>query len=230
MEDGNSTNNENTKWMIEKVSTLHEVFIKEIEARANKIERKGDKGISELKEWRTIGTSALMGILSIILVLNSTYTLDIIHILIIVISLIIIIVVYFIILTKLVGLVQDVVNDIISVLEEGVERLSFSQGYFLSQVTDITKIDYSFVRNYFLFLMLVDGAYLAYGVKQFRKLAKHYARLRDLKKELESEAKLAEKYLESMPKYLEGLDRNNKIPQELLKFVEEELKKYKPTN
>ena len=91
MEDGNSTNNENTKWMIEKVSILHEVFIKEIEARANKIERKGDKGISELKEWRTIGTSALMGILSIILVLNSTYTLDIIHILIIVISLIIIV-------------------------------------------------------------------------------------------------------------------------------------------
>ena len=217
-----------TKWMIEKITSLHKVIIEGFDARANKLERKGDKGISELKDWRAIGTSALAGVISIIIVLNSTYTLEIWSILIILISLICILVAYFIILTKIIGIVQNIVDDIQFILQEGVEILSYSHSYFLSHVADINKINSLFVKNYFNFVKLLVGAFLAYASTQFRSLAKHYEKFHDLKNNLEEDAKQAEKYLESIPQYYKEFDPSKEIPQELLEFVEKELKKYKP--
>ena len=104
MENSNPHTNDldKAKWMIGRIDQLQKSLIENFESASSKYESQGNKAISALKEWRTIGSSAIIGGLSIFLTLNSTYPMNVIHSLIIVITTIVGLVAYFIILTKII--------------------------------------------------------------------------------------------------------------------------------
>ena len=228
MENSNPHTNDldKAKWMIGRIDQLQKSLIENFESASSKYESQGNKAISALKEWRTIGSSAIIGGLSIFLTLNSTYPMNVIHSLIIVITTIVGLVAYFIILTKIIGIIEGVVSDLDIIVQTDIRTIAHSHGYFTTRVADLDTIDYPFVKNYFYFVMLLTGAVMVYSAIEFRKLARHYKPFRDFQNNLLAEARGCEKYTDLVPYYYGLFDPTKQVPVESMEFVQKYLKDY----
>jgi len=210
--------------MIGRIDQLQKSLIDDLESAASKYENAATKGNSELKEWRTIGVSALVAVLTIFLTFNSTYPMELWTSFIISFSLIVAIVVYFIILTKIIGIMGGLLNDINSIIQEGTTEMSHSYGFFLSRVADLEQIDYAYIKNYFYFVMLLYSAVMAYMANEFRELSKNYEKFHDFKDLLMMEVKGCEENLTYVPLYYERFDSTKVVSQRSLEFMTLNLK------
>lgn len=216
------------KWMIGRIDQLQKSLMDHFESASSKYESEGNKAISQLKEWRTVGSSAIIGALSIFLTLNSTYPMNVIHSLIIVISAIVGLVAYFILLTKIIAIIEGVISNRNVIVQTDVTTISHSYGYFIARVADLDTIDYPFVKNYFYFVMLLTSAVMVYSAIEFKKLAMHYRPFKDLKNNLLAEARACEKYADLVPYYYGLFDPTKQVPSESLEFIKKYLKDYLP--
>lgn len=215
---------EKSKWMISKIEKIHESIIDVFESTASKYESGNDRYISKNKEWRAITISALVGALTIFLTLNSTYPLIVLVSLVIVIFLIFLVVLIFIIFTKYIGTLENLQDDIDSVIQIGIGEISFSYGNFLANTADIDEIDFGYVENYLYFLKLLGVATMVKSATEFRKLAQHYKKFSELKNALEAEATTYEQDIGLIQHLYEKFDPKQKIPKRSLEFMDIALK------
>ena len=218
---------EKTKWMVSRIDYLHKSMIDSLETMEEKYESQGEKAISKLKEWRSILVTPFAGSIPILFGIKVSFQIDPSLFLWVLIGLVVTTATIFVIFTKIIGIFEDLFAYLDEVFSIQIGNLAKSHGYMISSVADLTKVRYDFVYNYFIFLMLLTCAVMVSLSNEFRKLAKHYEKFKDLKLRFEAEAKEFEKNLEVIPQYYEVFDSSKNIPEDLLDFVESNLAKYK---
>lgn len=220
---------EKTKWMISRIDLLHTSMIESLINDIKKYETEANKGISKLKEWRNYLLSPIGIGLTILLSTMSIFGFDLWVFVIVLISLAGIGSLIFVFCTLLVKIIEQIYNEIDFIFNDGIGKFQTSHGFFITSVSDLTKINFDGINNYRIFVHLLLGAVMLTFSNQFKILSTRYWAFRDFKEFLESEAKSYTKNLSLMRVYFQQFDKTKtRIHEELLEFVEETLKEYKP--
>ena len=220
---------EKTKWMISRVDLLHKCVIETFTNDNKKYENEANKTISKLKEWRNYFISPIGVGLTVLLGITPVFNFDFWTFFIILISLAGIGFVIFIFFTWLVGKIEQIYTEIDFIFNYSVGWFQMSNGFFITVVSDLTKVSFEGVNNYRIFTHLLLGAVLLIISNKFKKLSIDFRAFRNFKEFLESESKSYTKNIDLMSMYFQQFDKTKtRIHEELLEFVEETLKEYKP--
>ncbi|MGQ0606767.1 MAG: hypothetical protein ACT4OD_07480 [Candidatus Nitrosotenuis sp.] len=221
--------NEKIKWMVSRVDLAHDLFIKELAEMEKGYEKLSDNSSSSIKEIRNYILSGIGIALSILFGYNSTYPLEQWIFFVILIPLLAIGFFIFIIMNWIDGQIRNIFSDLSLMVKEQTNNLLHSKGYSITNVAKIENVTYEYAENYLMFLVLLSAATFAKMSKDLKLLARKYFYLKDVKKALEREAKTYEQQIseEAIRNAFDKLNRSFALPEKLMNFIDENLKKFK---
>lgn len=220
---------ERTKWMISRIDLFHDTFIEQLDEMEKGYDKLSDSISSSLKESRNYILSGIGIALSILFGYNYTYPLEQWLFFIILIPLLSIGFFIFIIMNWLDGQIRNIFSDLSLMVKEQATNVLHSKGYSITNVAKIENVTYDYAENYLMFMVLLTSAISVKMSKHLKGLAKKYFYLKDVKKALESESKTYEQQINEVVirGTFDKLNRSFALPEKLINFVDENLKKFR---
>lgn len=219
---------ERTKWMISRMDMVYKNLLDGFSSDVKLYETTSDKGISKLKEWRNYALSLIGASITILLGVASLYNFDIWLFTIVLLILAASGLVIFVIFSKLTGVLESIYADLQVMHHGGMNNLLQSQGFITTLVADLSTVDIENVKNYFVFTQLLVSAVMYSISNQLKEVSVKYKIFPDLNKYMEDQSKLYRKNIEEIKYYFQVFDETKFHHPELIKFVNETLKEFKP--
>ena len=228
------SNIEKSEWIVSRIDLQHKNTIEHFTNILKKFEIGIDKAIRKLKEWRSyllapigVGFTVLLGVASIFSI-DALIFWSILSLMAIAGALI------FVSFTKQIGIIESLSADVDFITTNGIDKIVQSQAFITTSVADLSYLDYDDLFNYMNFTNLLTVAVMLSLSKDFKELSVRYKPRRGFRKDLdfsenlESISDLYAKVPDTMVKLFEFFDRTKLVHPELLKFVEDAFKDYKP--
>ena len=190
-------------------------------------EKESNKTISKLKEWRNFALGIVGVILTVFLGSMTIFDIDIWTFLIILTSLAIIALIIIALFTWLVRISEDIIADVIIMFNEGIRKFYMSNGYLSTRVANLSELNFVEIENYAVFTQLLLSAVMCTYEENLKELAKKYIKFKDIKEAMETISKNYVQDPSIIKKYTEVFDQKKVSYPELLKFVDDTLKKYR---
>lgn len=219
---------EKTKWMISRIDMLHKNLADAFTSDMKTYETTANKSISKIKEWRNYLLSPIGAGLAVLIGSTTVYNFDLWVFTTILSILAVIGLIIFVIFTKLASIVENVYSEIEIMLTDGIGNLVTSQGFITSVVADLSITNFENIKNYFVFSQILICAVMYSLSNQLKELAEKYRILKDFKNFLEEQSQIYRKDIDHVTIYFQVFDRTKLLHPELLKFVDETLKDFKP--
>jgi len=221
---------EEIKWLISRLDQYHKIMSESLRDVTQTYETAGTKANSALRGIRNNLLSAVGIAITILLGVNSVYTVEAWQFYSILIPILLAGLTIYIIFNLAIRIVEDLFISLVNVVREQEFYSSHSSGYITTSVAILSKVKYEYVYNYHIFVMLLTSAMMLAIAKELRKIARKYAIRKDIKSALIKEAKSYEGNIDFIPKYYQLLDRTQNVPELLMKFVDSTLSKYRKEN
>ena len=220
---------EKFKWLVSRMDMFHDVFGEQISDMDKRIEKYSEIASSKLKETRNYVLSAIGIFLTILFGYVTSFPLEqwIFYLILGILSATGFTI--FIIINWLTKNIENVYADLSLITRTQHATLLTSKGHLTLSVAKLEVIEYKYVENYLIFVLLLTASIMLQFSKDYHKISKKYPYLRDMKQSLEIESK---KYRAGINERhiilgLEKLDRSQNLPVDVLKFIEKTLEKYK---
>lgn len=218
-------NDEDKKWIISRIDLYHKTLIDAIETMQTKYENVASQSSTETKDIRNIILTGFGIFLTIFLGYSSLYPYESWIFFIILIPVVIVALILFLIFNWLNSTVGKFMSDISIIIQNQEYYLQHSHGYVTTRVAFLDKISPEFLTNYYLFVAVLTNAVFASLASEYRRLAKEYSAMKDLKTPILNTAKEYENQLMYVKESYSKLDMSN-LPPQLVTYVEKALKKY----
>ena len=204
------------KWLISRIDLYHKIMRESLRDVTQAYENAGTKADSALRRIRNNLLSAAGIAITILLGVNSVYTIEAWQFYSILIPILLAGLTIYIIFNLAIRVVEDLFISLVNVVREQENYVSHSSGYITTSVAILSKVKYEYVYNYHIFIMLLTSAMMLAIAKELRKIARKYAIMKDMKSALIKEAKSYEGNIEFIPKYYQLLDRTQNVPELLM--------------
>lgn len=221
---------EEIKWLISRLDHYHKLMSESLRDVTQTYETAGTKANSALRGTRNNLLSAAGIAITILLGVNSVYTVEAWQFYSILIPILVAGLAIYIIFNLAIRAIEDLFISLVNVVREQEFYLSHSSGYITTSVAILSKVKYEYVYNYQIFIFLLTSAMMLSIAKELRKIARKYGIRKDIKSVLIKEAKSYEGNTDFIPKYYQLLDRSQNVPEPLMKFIDSTLSKYKKEN
>lgn len=230
MDSKNQNQLDEIKWLISRIDLFHKGMRESLREVSQWYENAGTKSTSALRGTRNNLLSAIGIAITILLGVNSVYTIEAWQFYLILIPILLAGLTIYIIFNLAIRVVEDIFISLVNVAREQENNAAHSGGYITTSVAILSKVKYEYVYNYHIFTMLLTYAMMLAIAKELKKIARKYSIRKDIKSALIQEAKSYEGNIEFVPKYYELLDRTQNVPEPLMKFIDSTLSKYKKEN
>ena len=218
---------ENIKWSVSRIDMFHDVFGEQISDMEMRYERYSETFSSQLREKRNYILSGIGICLTILFGYTATYSLEqwLFHTILGILSAIGFLSIIFI--SWVTGQVENLFSDLSTIARNQHIILLKSKGTITMSVAKLENVNYNYVENYLVFVMLLTASIMLQFSKDFHELSKKYFYIRDFKQSLEKESKQYKDGVNEQQIIL-GLSMINRqnIPPDLLEIVDKTLKKY----
>jgi len=220
---------EEKKWLISRIDLYHKNTIDVLQNELRKYEKVFEKTISDFKINRNFILSGLGIVLSVVVgIIPNPLTQWFFFIIPLVFGIVAFtIIVFFYLIIKI---SESVLEPFTQIYTDNIGTLLHSQSYIITRATTLSKVTLDFVSNYHIFTMLLTVAISISSEKTLKQFAKKYSKVHVIKTAFLREAKNYKIDTSIIPKLYPRLNRSYDVPKELLEFVDETLKNYKPTN
>lgn len=209
---------ERIKWLIARIDLYHKINLQGIESGKQIIETTGEKSLTEIKSRKKTAFSILGVILTIILSINSIYSIPEWAFYLSLSILAGISLIIYIIYNWMEKLIENVFNFISNLAIDARVVISESQSFVASNFADLGFIELKQVKNYGVFVMLLGIANLVNMNNQFKKFRnKKTSWFVDLFKD---EFKEIEKTKEQVPDLLKRYDKTDTYPKKGFDLIE----------
>ena len=215
---------EEKKWLISRIDLFYHVIIEEFKTQSNKCEKIEQKITSLYTSKRNYCLSVLGILLTVLISVNPIYNIDVNIFSYILIGIFVSGVIIFCISSWFISKNKEICDFFHNNFLEAISLYSSSHGFMITNMAMLVDVTMKQAINYFIFSNVLHYVVCNKISKSSKEYAETYRKYPDLRKEIELVSEMYNVDHNTMSQLYEKLDKNEFLPTNILKYIEENLK------